>query len=110
MPVMPIERVTRPLLLVLDVLLGDPDGEHYGYGVTKATGLPGGTVQPILGRLEAEGWLTSRREDIDPHLEGRRPRRFYKFTPLGQREAAQLVQERADRLAVLRPNLGGAAL
>lgn len=95
---MTIKRVTLPLLLVADALLRDPGAEHYGYGVAKATGLLAGTVQPILARLESEGWLTSRREQIDPHEEGRRPRRLYKFTAEGQRAAEDLLEERRAHL------------
>lgn len=104
---MAIKRVTRTLLAVLQVLLDDPSDEHYGYSVCKATGLAGGTVQPILARLEAEGWLTSRREDIDPRVEGRRPRRLYTLTADGQRAAARLLAERSIR-AGAHVNIAGA--
>lgn len=75
-----------------------PDDEHHGYAIAKETGLTGGRVQQTLARLEADDWLTSRREDIDPHEAGRRPRRLYKFTPAGQHAAGQLLREHAERL------------
>lgn len=95
---MPIERVTHSLLLVLSAMLADPSGEHYGYGIARTTGLAGGTVQPIMARLEAEQWLSSRREDIDPRAEGRRPRRLYRLTTLGLRAAEKILDEHRDRL------------
>lgn len=65
--------------LVLDVLLGDPAGEVYGLQIVEATGLPPGTIYPILARLEATGWVTSRWEDVDQHAAGRPRRRYYRF-------------------------------
>lgn len=49
----------------------------YGYEVIRATGLPSGTVYPILRRLEASGVLDGRWEACDPVAEGRPRRRFY---------------------------------
>lgn len=95
---MPIERVTHPLLIVLSELLEQPDVEHHGYAVAKRTHLTGGRVQQLLTRFEAEGWLTSRRENIDPHVEGRRPRRLYRFTEDGLRAAGELFAEHAHRI------------
>jgi PadR family transcriptional regulator, regulatory protein PadR len=95
---MPIERITHPLLIVLSELLEQPDVEHHGYAIAKRTNLFGGRVHQLLTRLEAEGWLTSRREDIDPVQVGRPTRRLYRFTEVGLRAAAKLHAENAHRL------------
>ena len=63
--------MTIPTQLVLEALLDDPQAERYGLEIGDAAGLRSGTVHPILARLEAYGWLTSRWEDIDASAEGR---------------------------------------
>jgi DNA-binding PadR family transcriptional regulator len=103
---MPIERVTDALLIILWVLLQRPDDEHYGYAIAKETGLTGARVQQTLARLEAEEWLTSRVETIDPHEAGRRPRKLYKFTASGVQAAAALVAEHAPRRRLTHSILG----
>jgi PadR family transcriptional regulator PadR len=106
---MGIQRVTTPLLLVVDALSREPQEEHYAYAMSKMTGLPPGSVQPILTRLESAGWLTARWEKIDPRVEGRRPRRLYAVTAFGGREMAGLLHEHSHRLRGFRtrPAPGG---
>jgi PadR family transcriptional regulator, regulatory protein PadR len=87
-------RMTIPTQLVLRALLGDPETELYGVEITTAAGLPSGTVHPILARLEGLGWVTSRWEDIDPSVEGRPARRYYKLDAAGA-EAARNALARA---------------
>jgi hypothetical protein len=56
---------------LLCTLLADPTQEMYGLQIGADTGLPSGTIHPILARLENEyGWVTSRWEDIKPEDEG----------------------------------------
>jgi PadR family transcriptional regulator, regulatory protein PadR len=76
-------RMTIPTQLVLRTLLADPAQERYGVEIGSAAGLPSGTIHPILARLETVGWLTSRWEEIDPRVEGRPARRYYRLTPDG---------------------------
>ncbi len=80
-------RMTMPTQLVLRALLVDPGAELYGLEIGDAAGLASGTVHPILARLEAVGWLTSRWEDIDPAVVGRPARRYYQLTGQGAVEA-----------------------
>src|SRR3954469_7995958 len=72
-------RMTIPTQLVLEALVLDPDRELYGVEIGELANLRSGTVHPILARLEGVGWLTSRWEDIDPQVEGRPPRRYYRL-------------------------------
>lgn len=76
-------RMTIPTQFVLRALLSDLDRELYGVEIGAAAGLPSGTVHPILARLEAVGWVSSRWEDVDPSVAGRPARRYYKIDPQG---------------------------
>jgi DNA-binding PadR family transcriptional regulator len=81
--------MTMATRLILEVLMSDLGAEWYGSQIGTAAGLPGGTVYPILARLERVGWLESRWEDIDPSREGRPARRYYRLTESGAAEAGR---------------------
>ncbi len=91
-------RMTIPSQLVLRALLEDPTREMYGAEIGAEAGLPSGTVHPILARLEGVHWLESRWEDINPRVEGRPARRYYRLTA-GGIEAARAALARAYRPA-----------
>lgn len=59
-------------------------GECYGLEVVKSSGsvLKRGTVYVVLGRLEAEGWLKSREEELTPDYIGI-ARRLYSLSERG---------------------------
>ena len=79
-------RLTYPTALVLHALL---QGYHYGFDIMDATGLPSGTVYPILRRLDAEGCVRSQWErDGEARKEQRPPRRYYELTSHGRSVAA----------------------
>ena len=96
-------RMTIPTQLVLRALLADPAKELYGVEIGTAAGLPSGTVHPILARLETIGWLTSRWEDIDPRVEGRPARRYYRLTPDGIQLSRAAMARAYSATAWLRP-------
>ncbi|MCF6475595.1 PadR family transcriptional regulator [Nonomuraea sp. MG754425] len=79
--------MTMPTQLVLRVLLADPTRERYGLEICADSGLPSGTIHPILARLDQYGWLESWWEEIDPRAEGRPRRRYYRLTPDGAERA-----------------------
>src|ERR1700735_2947149 len=81
-------RLTVQVQLVLQALLRDPASEMYGLELSEETGLQPGTAYPILLRLEHEGWVTSRWEDIDPRVEKRPARRYYRLTANGAVQAS----------------------
>lgn len=60
-------------------------GKH-GYEIAKETDLPGGTIYPLLARLEKSGLVVSEREELSE--EGRRRRTFYRLTADGWAQAA----------------------
>jgi DNA-binding PadR family transcriptional regulator len=86
--------------LVLELLLADPGRELYGFEIGQDAGLPSGTVHPILARLEALGWVSSRWEAVDPGEAGRPARRYYRMTAEGA-SAARTALARAHRPALL---------
>jgi len=82
-------RLTYPTTLVLQALL---QGHHHGFDIMDATGLPSGTVYPILRRLDAEGRVRSRWEKEGvARREQRPPRRYYELTPSGRIFAAESI-------------------
>ena len=88
-------NLTYPTALVLQALV---HGYHHGFDIMDATGLPSGTVYPILRRLDREGMLTSRWErQADAQREQRPPRRYYEVTPDG----LQMLEQALERFRVL---------
>jgi PadR family transcriptional regulator PadR len=80
------------------VLLAIRAGHRYGFDIMDATGLPDGTVYPILRRLEKRGVLTGAWEDeSDARAEQRPQRRYYRLTPVGE-ESLGVVIERFPAL------------
>jgi PadR family transcriptional regulator PadR len=92
-------RMTTPVLKVIAALLADADGEHYGLELMQETGLPSGTLYPILLRLDRAGWVTSRWERLDPVVEGRPNRRYYRLTGEGAAVARAEVDAMQARMA-----------
>lgn len=103
-------RMTTTTVQVLEVLTQDHDAERYGLEIMAMTGLPSGTVFPILARFEAIGWLQSGWEEVDARAAGRPRRRYYRFTDDGLAATSEALQrvhrQRRQRAAVLRPVQG----
>jgi len=91
--------MTTPVLRVIAALLADPDGEHYGLELMQDTGLPSGTLYPILARLQRAGWVSSRWEELDPVAEGRPARRYYRLTSAGAAAARTEVEGMQAQMA-----------
>ncbi|MFI7598975.1 PadR family transcriptional regulator [Actinoplanes sp. NPDC049681] len=92
-------RMTSSVLKVVAALLADPTAQRYGLQLMEATGLPSGTLYPILVRLEAAGWVRSEWEDIDPVAEGRPSRRYYRLTAEGETDARREVAAMHQQLS-----------
>jgi DNA-binding PadR family transcriptional regulator len=59
-------------------------GYHYGFDIIDATGLAGGTVYPILRRLDDDGCVRSQWEKEGvARREQRPPRRYYELNARG---------------------------
>ncbi len=73
------------------VLLAIRNGHRYGFDIMDATGLPDGTVYPLLRRLERRGVLEGKWEQEDEAKAERRPqRRYYELTPVGEESMAEI--------------------
>ncbi|MGH8909442.1 MAG: PadR family transcriptional regulator [Egibacteraceae bacterium] len=100
-------RVTAQLQQVVLLLLRDPTRRYYGLEIAREAKLQRGTLYPLLARLEDAGWVVGEWEDIDPAVEGRRPRRYYTLTGEGLRQAARIGEDMEKALVgVPRQNLG----
>ena len=83
-------NLTYPTALVLEALAR---GHHHGFQIMDVTGLPSGTVYPILRRLERDNLVSGDWEDHTIAREEQRPpRRYYELTPAGR---AVLAEARA---------------
>jgi PadR family transcriptional regulator PadR len=75
------------------VLQALASGYHYGFDIMDATGLPSGTVYPILRRLDGEALVQSRWEKpADAQKEVRPPRRYYALTAAGQKMLTAAIE------------------
>jgi PadR family transcriptional regulator, regulatory protein PadR len=108
-------RMTLQTQLVLRAMLAEPTAERYGLQLCDETGLPSGTIYPIVARLEQLGWVVSSWEDPREHIaEGRPRRRYYRLTDDGADQARTALArvEQARRkprfgLEVTRPGIWG---
>lgn len=74
---MTILRMTSSTAAVLQALAA---GYRYGFEIAEATGLRGGTVYPLLRRLESGGLLAGHWEDPElSQTSGRPARRYYEL-------------------------------
>lgn len=85
-------RSTRQTRALFEALLERADGWHYGYDLSRATGLKSGTLYPLLMRFSERGWVTARWTPSE--MGGRPPRHMYQLTAEG-RAAAVAAGERA---------------
>ena len=80
------------------VLLAIQQGHRFGFDIMDATGLPDGTVYPVLRRMESRDMLTAEWEDAQiAHEEGRPARRYYQLTDMGTAR----LREALERFPVL---------
>lgn len=108
-------RSTEQLGQVLLAMLEEPSAVHYGFDLSRRTGLKSGSLYPILARMEAGGLVTSSWEEVDPAAEGRPRRRYYRLTDDGaqtarQHKRSQAIRARAAKSGaqVVRPSWGPA--
>ena len=98
MPRLP--RLTLPTAMVL---MAVSRNYRYGFDISDITGLPSGTVYPVLRRLEEAGLLRSQWESVlSARAEQRPPRRYYTLTGSG----ASAVSDAQDRYPTLGRMLG----
>ena len=84
----------RPGYATIAVLKAVANGYRHGFDIIDITGLPGGTVYPALGKLEADGFVRSSWEDPRvAQAEKRPPRRYYEIRKAGERLLADSLRE-----------------
>jgi DNA-binding PadR family transcriptional regulator len=94
---MPARALTFPTVTVLHAIAS---GVPYGFEILDATHLPSGTVYPILGRLERDGYVRSTWEDARTAQNEKRPRRrYYRLTAHGER----VLSDSLTRFRALQP-------
>ena len=87
-------RMTYALVQVALALSRDVVGQHWGYELSKASGVRSGVLYPLLQRMLDDEWLTDGWED--PPLGTKRPRRrYYELTDKGRREIGALTEHAA---------------
>ncbi|HXL95721.1 MAG TPA: helix-turn-helix transcriptional regulator [Streptosporangiaceae bacterium] len=91
-------RRTNALVAVAAGLMSDPGGRHWGYELSRRSGVRSGVMYPVLQRMLDEGWLADGWEDqAEAGREKRPPRRYYEVTDLGRSELGALAaRARAD--------------
>jgi DNA-binding PadR family transcriptional regulator len=104
-----VVKLTYPTTLVLHALA---HGFRHGFDILDVTGLPSGTVYPILRRLEHEELVSADWEDVAiARDELRPPRRYYQLTAaghlvlktaLGRYQVPRSIAARARRLGLAR--------
>lgn len=84
----------KPLSVsALAVLSAVSRSVRYGFDIMDVTGLPSGTVYPVLGRLERDAYVRSRWESQTvAQREKRPPRRYYEITASGARALADSAE------------------
>jgi PadR family transcriptional regulator PadR len=100
-------RKTYTLIQVAIALLDEPAGRHWGYELSKKSGVRSGVMYPLLTRILNEGWLTDGWEDEVATGGKRPPRRYYELTDQGRIQLGAVLQEarRDARFRGLTPGL-----
>lgn len=74
-------------------LMEEPTAQHWGYDLSKRSGVRSGVLYPLLTRMLDEGWLSDGWEDPETLDRKRPPRRYYELTDTGRLELGGIVQE-----------------
>jgi PadR family transcriptional regulator PadR len=85
-------------------MLRRPRAWHFGYELSKDTGLASGTLYPLLMRLSDQGLLESRWQE--PERPGKPPRHGYRLTSEGLAFARTTAE--MEKPSRIRPTPAGA--
>ncbi len=87
-------RRTYVLIQVAMALMADASGRHWGYELSKHSGVRSGVMYPLLQRMLDEGWLDDGWEEQVPVGKAKRPpRRYYELTDEGKIALGALIAE-----------------
>jgi PadR family transcriptional regulator, regulatory protein PadR len=82
------------VVAVAVALMCDPAAHHWGYDLSRRSGVRSGVMYPILQRMLDEGWLVDGWEEQARAGRGKRPpRRYYELTTVGKSALGALVAE-----------------
>lgn len=88
------------------VLMALASGRRYGFDIMDATGLPSGTVYPVLRRLDRGDFVRSEWEDADEESPRGGPRRrMYALTAAGRKAVAAADERLAEARRLLEGRL-----
>lgn len=90
-------NITPKMARILKIFLEDPEQPRYGFELMKLTGIPSGSLYPMLARLEEAGWLIRGKEEIDPRAAGRPPRLNYTITGTAAVAAVRRLEALSDQ-------------
>jgi len=90
--------MTIQTMQVLNAMLDDADGRHYGFDLARRAKLKPSALYPILKRLEEAKYATSDWEEQAPEDLGRPRRRYYRLTPNGVDFAEAALAEHVESL------------
>jgi PadR family transcriptional regulator PadR len=87
-------RRTYALVQVALALMADANGRHWGYELSKHSGVRSGVMYPLLQRMLDEGWLRDGWEaQVQVGKAKRPPRRYYQLTDEGKTALGALIAE-----------------
>lgn len=88
-------RTTYALVQLAAALMAAPGDRHWGYQLSKASGVRSGAMYPRLTSMLDEGWLEDGWETQE-EASGRPARRYYTLTEKGKAELGAVLA-RAER-------------
>jgi PadR family transcriptional regulator PadR len=87
-------RKTYALIQIAMALMADASGRHWGYELSKQSGVRSGVMYPALQRMLERGWLSDGwEEQAQDEKGGRPPRRYYELTDDGKSALGALIAE-----------------
>lgn len=97
-------RISPQTQLVLERFAERPSAWHYGYELSRETGLKSGTLYPILMRLAKYGLLETKWIATE---KGVPPRHTYRLTPRGVEVLRDMPARVRMKLRARRPAMSG---
>lgn len=87
-------RRTYSVVQVALALMSEPTVRHWGYDLSKRSGIRSAAMYPILRKMLEKGWLDDGWEDqVQAGQAKRPPRRYYVLTDTGRTALGALVAE-----------------
>ncbi|WP_158879594.1 PadR family transcriptional regulator [Amycolatopsis anabasis] len=88
-------RMTHALVQLAAALMAAPNDRHWGYELSKRSGVRSGAMYPRLTQMLEQGWLVDGWE-TRKEAGSRPPRRYYTLTTKGRVELGAVLA-RAER-------------